>query len=206
MGCVPSFSIDNSNKSSNTRITTDKLIHKSSELPSIHVRHKTSHNAEYRNENLEPFSLICLDENFDDNDKKLRSIIDYIYCFDDFHQCKEFITDLNQNHFLFFIISNEYFTDIISNIHGLSQIVAIYVFQDNRRGNYRNDDIDRQWTKRYLKVKDKFGSLMKIFSVFTEFNDERSLSNIRDNSNNDQSSCLEMIFFFRLRHFDCHYD
>ncbi|CAF1350592.1 unnamed protein product [Rotaria sp. Silwood1] len=152
MGCGSSFSVLPSiknNKSSTTRLTNDTSTNKTSKLPSINSELK-----ENREINLEPFTLVCLDEHFNNNnDKQLRSIIDYVYCFNDFNQCEEFIIDINKNNFIFFIVSNEHFTNIISHIHELSQVIAIYVFQDNKKFNYKKENIDKHWTNRYSKMK-----------------------------------------------------
>ncbi|CAF0925080.1 unnamed protein product [Rotaria sordida] len=161
MGCGSSFSTlpsINNKTSSNTKITTDTSINKSNKLSSINLeqklfRNKNLEDKSFRDKNLEPFTLICLDEHFNENDKQLRSIIDYVCCFNDFNECEEFITDINKNNFIFFIVSNEHFTNIISYIHELSQVIAIYVYQDNKQDNYRKENIDKHWIKRYSKLK-----------------------------------------------------
>lgn len=103
-----------------------------------------------REKNFELFTLICLDENFEENDKQLRKIIDYIYCFKNLNQCEEFILNNHKNNYLFLIISIEHFTNIISHIHDLSQIIAIYVYQNNQSNKKQFND--KQWTQRYSKV------------------------------------------------------
>ncbi|CAF4478064.1 unnamed protein product, partial [Rotaria sp. Silwood2] len=153
MGCGSSFSIlpatnNDNNKSSNTRITNDTSTSKTSKLSSISPEQKS-----FREKDLEPFTLICFDEHFNENDKQLRSIIDYVCCFNDFNKCEEFIIDINKNNFIFFIVSSEHFTNIISHIHELSQVIAIYIFQDNKKNNYRKENVDKHWTKRYSKMK-----------------------------------------------------
>ena len=156
MGCGSSFAVAptaNGKSSNKTATTTGTLVSKSGKLPSIVPQQKSFKRKDKRDKNLEPFTLICLDEHFDENDKQLRSIIDFVFCFNDFDKCEEFIKDLNQNSFIFFIVSSKHFTDIISHIHELSQIIAIYVFQDNKLNNNRKENIDKHWTKRYSKVK-----------------------------------------------------
>jgi hypothetical protein len=150
MGCGSSFSALPSIKNNKSTINSSNI--KSGKLPPIKSQQKSIKNKENRDKNLEPFTLICLDENFDENDKQLRAIIDYVYCFNDFDKCEEFILNIDQNNFIFFIVSSEYFTNIISHIHELSQIIAIYVFQDNKSNNYRKQNIDKHWIKRYSKV------------------------------------------------------
>jgi hypothetical protein len=163
MGCGSSFPIlpsiknHNTTKPSNTKTTTGRANIKSGKLPPIKSDEKLNKNKEKREKNLEPFTLVCLDEHFHENDKQLRSIIDYVFSFDDLEKCEEFITDSNHQTFIFFIVSSEYFTNMISHIHDLSQLIAIYVFQDNK------SNIDKHWTKRYSKVNKLFYFYGKIF-------------------------------------------
>ncbi|CAF1252529.1 unnamed protein product [Adineta steineri] len=147
MGCGSSFSILPSVQKNKIvdSTTNDKSIGK---LPPINSQQKTNRSKDNREKNLEPFTLVCLDKHFNENDKQLRSIIDYICCFNDINKCEEFIKNIEKNNFIFLIVSNEYFTNIISHIHDLSQIIAIYVFQDNKTKN-----IDKHWIKRYSKMK-----------------------------------------------------
>jgi hypothetical protein len=158
MGCGSSFSVVPSigNKSSNG--TRNTLISKSGKLPPINSQQKINKEKDETDKNLEPFVLICLDEHFDENDKQLRSIIDRVYCFNDVDKCEDFIKEINQNNFIFFIVSNEYFTNIISHIHELSQIIAIYGFQEKKSNNSRKENTDKHWTKRYSKVNKRFFS------------------------------------------------
>jgi len=148
MGCGSSFSI----LPLKSQISKDNSADKSSKLPPIISQNKTQ--KPNRLDNFEPFTLICLDDNFDDNDKEFRSVIDYLRCFNDFKQCEEFILNNNNKYdHLFFIVSNKYATNIVSHIHDLTQIIAIYILQQNISNNNRQDVIDDRWTKRYSKVK-----------------------------------------------------
>ena len=154
MGCGSSFqtlpSINKTNKSLNSKPTSNQT---NGRLPPIkNSEEKSMKKKGNREKNLEPFTLICFDENFNENDRDFRSIIDYISSFNHLNQCEEFIQNLPSNHFIFFIISSEYVTNIISHIHELPQILAIYVFQSNKTKNYP----DKHWTKRYSKVKTSY--------------------------------------------------
>jgi len=105
-------------------------------------------------DNFEPFTLVYLDDDFDENDKEFRSVIDYLQCFNDFEKCEEFILNNNNKYdHLFFIVSNQYVTNIVSHIHDLTQIIAIYILQQDVSNNRRKDLIDDRWIKRYSKVK-----------------------------------------------------
>jgi hypothetical protein len=156
MGCGSSFPIlpttTNKNKPQNT-ITTNTSGGKSGKLPPINSQQKSIRGKEKRKKNLEPFTLICLDQSFDENDKQLRAIIDYVSCFNDLNKCEEFISDINKNSLAFFIVSTEYFTNIISHIHELPQIIAIYVTQQNKSNNSKKENIDKHFIKRYSKVR-----------------------------------------------------
>ncbi len=102
-----------------------------------------------RLDNFEPFTLVCLVDDFNDNDQELRSVIDYVRCFDDLEECEQFILNNNtKNEQLFFIVSSQYATNIVSHIHDLTQMISIYILQQNR-----SNIIDDRWTSRYSKVK-----------------------------------------------------
>ncbi len=166
MGCGSSFPIVPSLKNKSSNGTTNTSVNKSGKLPPINSQKKLTKDNDKREKNLEPFTLICLDgDHFNENDKKLRSIIDYIYCFNDVDQCEEFIKNINQNNFIFFIVSNQYFTNIVSHIHELPQIIAVYVFQEKKPNNYRKESSDKQWAKRYSKVKKPFFSFAFIKEI-----------------------------------------
>lgn len=161
MGCGSSFSVKPSihaKKSPNGKVNVHPNNNK---LPPIFSKDKKN---EIREKNLEALTLICLDKHFDDNDKQLRAIIDYISCFHRVDQCEEYIVNLPKNNLVILIVSSEHFTEIISHIHDLAQLLAIYVFQDNQSKKSRQDNVDKHWTKRYSKVKTfMFENLMSNF-------------------------------------------
>ncbi|CAF4688692.1 unnamed protein product [Rotaria socialis] len=155
MGCGSSFPVlpsINNNKSPKTRITPNTSTNKSSKLPPISPEQKSIREKEGKAKNFEPFTLICLDEHFNENDKQLRSIVDYVCCFNDLDECEQSVKDINTNSVIFFIVSSEHFNNIVSHIHELSQVIAIYVFKDNKQNDYKKENIDKHWTKRYSKV------------------------------------------------------
>lgn len=141
MGCGSSFSITPS--IIHNRNKTDEV----NKLPPITLRRKKIQK-ENRLENFEPFTLICLDE----NNEEFKSVIDYVCYFNDLEQCEEFILNNNNTYdHLFFIVSDQYATDIVSHIHDLTQIISIYIIQE-KTSNNRKNIIDNKWTKRYSKV------------------------------------------------------
>ena len=152
MGCGSSLSVKPSilaNKRSNDKVNVNSTNNK---LPPIHLKDKSTSKNESRVKNLEALTLICLDEHFDANDKQLRTIVDYISCFNRLDLCEDYILNIPKNTFVIFIVSSEHFAEIISHIHELSQILAIYVFQDNHSTKSRKGDVEKHWTKRYSKV------------------------------------------------------
>lgn len=104
-------------------------------------------------ENFEPFTLVCLDDEFYDYEQCFQSIIDYICCFDDLKQCEKFIVNSGKYDYFFFIVSNGYAKIVIPNIHDLTQIITIYIIQQNILTTKNNEVIDDDWIKRYSKVK-----------------------------------------------------
>lgn len=155
MGCGSSFSTlpsIKSNKTSNARTTANTTTNKSNKLPPINSERKATGVQEKRDKNLEPFTLICLDEHFSENDKQIRSILDYVCCFNDIDECETYIKDINKSNFIFFIVSSEHFNSIVSHIHDLSQVIAIYVLKNNERSYSKKENVDKHWTKRYTKV------------------------------------------------------
>ena len=160
MGCGSSFSILPSiiNNKKKSEISNDHSVDKSDRLSPIISREKPRKLIKFkekRSENFEPFTLIYLDDDYDENDQEFRSIIDYLRCFDDTEICEQFIqTNNNKYDYLFFIVSNQYATNIISHIHDSTQIISIYILQQNvSNDKARRNIIDQRWTKRYTKVK-----------------------------------------------------
>ena len=141
MGCGSSFSV------------LPSINNNTNKLPPIVSQEKLIKQKQKRLDNFEPFTLICLDDDFNDNDQDLRSVIDYVCCFDDLEECEQFILNNKKNDQLFFIVSSQHATNIISHIHDLTHIISIYILQQNISKNNRKDIIDDRWTKRYSKVK-----------------------------------------------------
>ena len=170
MGCGSSLSKVSStekNKSLSSAKKAGATKNKAGQLPPIGSRKKLAQKKGKRSENLESFTLVCLDKQFNDNDKQLRSIIDYVSCFNRIEPCEEFLLELDQRHSIFLIISTEHFVEIISHVHDLAQIVGVYVTQQNRS---HKDNIDKQWMKRYSKVSEqqtKDSPSIRMISPFT---------------------------------------
>ena len=157
MGCGSSFSLLPTivNEKQKSVLSNENSTNKSDRLPPIISPEK-------RLDNLEPLTLISLGNSIDENDQEFRSIIDYLRCFNDFEQCEEYLLNNNKSYdHLFFIVSNKYATNIISHIHDLTQIIFIYIFEQNTSNHQQ---IDEKWTKRYTKVRTPFEiMLLKCF-------------------------------------------
>lgn len=150
MGAGSSFT--NSPSAKDKNIKSEIKQDNSTEKSDKSLRIPSKEQPQKRTENYEPFTLICLDEYSNENDETLRSVIDFIYCFNQLEQCEQFILKHNKNDHLFFIVSNEYATNIVSHIHDLKQIIAIYIIQEATSSDIKNDTIGERWTRRYSKV------------------------------------------------------
>ena len=132
MGCgssIPTSSSINPQKSKSSttiKTTNTSTTDKHSKFPSIHQRR----------DNLEPLTLVLLNDRFNENDKQLRAIIDYVIQFDHLDECEQYLTDPNLNTFIFLIISSENLHPFISRIHHLSKIHSIYLIESNQSKNY----------------------------------------------------------------------
>ncbi|CAF1089265.1 unnamed protein product [Rotaria sordida] len=219
MGSGSSFTIlsSTSNTKTNSEIITDDSTDKSSKLPQIISQEKIQKSIKQKQkrlENFEPFTLIYLDNDFDDNDKKFQSTIDFICCFNDLEQCEQFILNKNKNEHLFFIVSSQYATNIVSHVHDLTQIIAIYILQQDISNINRKDTIDDKWTKRYSKVKGIYldrDSLLEELSSdvnkYTNIGDLLPISiyNQRDiiQNNNSSNDHLRFLFYQLFVHEYC---
>jgi hypothetical protein len=103
-----------------------------------------------RDENLEPMTLVTLDDFSKNNDAQLRSIVDHIRCFRDREQCETYLSHESQSTSVFFIIGSEHVTQLISHIHQLPHIKCIYISQTHKHSG--KDPLAQQWTRRYDKV------------------------------------------------------
>ena len=172
MGCGSSLSKVSSTAKKKSLLSSPAkkvgaLKNKAGQLPPIGSQKKLAKTKGKRSENLEPLTLVCLDKQFNDKDKQLRSIIDHVSCFNRIEQCEAFLLEVDQRHSIFLIISAEHFIEIISHVHDLPQVVSVYVTQSNRS---HKDQIDKQWMKRYSKVIEpttKSSLRSRILSPFT---------------------------------------
>ncbi|CAF3685375.1 unnamed protein product [Rotaria sp. Silwood1] len=219
MGSGSSSTILSSTNSKKNKsvITNDNSTDKSGKLPQIIAQENTQKSIKEKHkrfENFEPLTLICLDDDFDDNDKQFRSAIDFICCFNDLEQCEQFILNNNKNDHLFFIVSSQYATNIVSHVHDLTQIIAIYILQQKLSNINREDIIDEKWTKRYTKVKgiylDRdilFEELSSDVKMYTNIGDLLPISiyNRLDivQNNNSSNDHLRFLFYQLFIHEYC---
>lgn len=96
---------------------------------------------------VEIFSLIWLDASPVEtrNTEKLRAIINHLKKFQDVESCQHFIKNLSKNDRLMMIVSAQLGREIVPEIHGLQQVISIYVYCKNQKGA-------EKWASKYKKV------------------------------------------------------
>ena len=100
---------------------------------------------------LEIFSLVWLDasvggEEARHTEQKLRSIINHIKTFHDVEQCQQYIKGRSQKNRLVLVVSGRAGREIVPSIYKCRQVVSIYVYCLNKKGN-------EQWAHEFVKVK-----------------------------------------------------
>jgi hypothetical protein len=95
--------------------------------------------------NLELFSIIWLDLNFNINDnqntdEKLRLIINNLKKFEDIQQCQQYIEQTSKDDRLIIMTNDIQGKQIIPDIHHLQQVSSIYIYSIDK-SDYQ------QWTK-----------------------------------------------------------
>ncbi|CAF4863184.1 unnamed protein product, partial [Rotaria sp. Silwood2] len=111
---------------------------------------------------FEVFCIIWLDNNMQANDdrdteQKLRSIINRFKRFKDVERCQQYINARSTEDRLIIIVSGRFGRKIVPTIHNLRQVISIYVYCMNEADN-------REWSKKYTKVKDVVTELDKLIS------------------------------------------
>ncbi|CAF4399206.1 unnamed protein product, partial [Rotaria socialis] len=100
---------------------------------------------------LELFCLIWLDANSNgkearDTERKLRSIINHLQKFQDVDQCQKFIEKRSKNERVVMIVSGRLGREIVPAIYKLRQVISIYVYCMDKKGN-------KKWADKFAKVK-----------------------------------------------------
>ncbi|CAF3398604.1 unnamed protein product [Rotaria sp. Silwood2] len=98
---------------------------------------------------LEIFSLIwlCAADNNEDcqnTEQKLRTIINHFKKFQDVKECEEYVKQRSKQDRLVLIISDELGQEIVPSVHKLRQVSSIYVYCKDKKGN-------EQWSNRFAK-------------------------------------------------------
>ncbi|CAF1421185.1 unnamed protein product [Rotaria sordida] len=111
---------------------------------------------------LEIFCIIWLDDNVQasddrDTEQKLRSIINRLKRFKDVERCQQYINAGSAKDRLIIIVSGRLGRKIVPTIHNVRQVISIYVYCMDEAGN-------REWSKKYTKVKDIVTELDKLIS------------------------------------------
>ena len=91
------------------------------------------------------FTIVCLDLNTDPNEKaRRRLIIGNMETFYKIYDCRNYIEE-NKNRKIVLIAVSYLGRIIISKIHDLPQLNAVYIYCDNKEET-------EQWTRQYQKV------------------------------------------------------
>ena len=96
------------------------------------------------------FECIWLDSSADsaegnkDIQKKLRHIIEKLCMFDNVETCEKYLRNITKESIIM-IVSGAFGRQIIPKIHDLPQIIAFYVFCQNKKSN-------EEWANKYNKV------------------------------------------------------
>ncbi|CAF1563133.1 unnamed protein product [Adineta ricciae] len=98
--------------------------------------------------NLESITAVLLDPDLEavrQLEKKVKDIIDYVELFDNPTKCEEYMRQIKYEGIIF-IVSSLLVTSIISNIHDLQQLHAIYVYNQSKT-KIKEDWIEKNCTK-----------------------------------------------------------
>ncbi|CAF3779742.1 unnamed protein product [Adineta steineri] len=105
--------------------------------------------------------LVWLDNNIDDNDidcsntiKQLKHVVNNVNTFTDGEQCVEFIQTITNNK-VCMIVSSSLGQYIIPRVHDMSQVETVLIFSNNQ-------DLHKQWTKEWPKIKGVFTDITSI--------------------------------------------
>lgn len=109
-----------------------------------------SQSDQFENHNLDKYSIILLDTSTDtstytDALRSMQLSIKCITAFENIDECKRHIQSTSSQDQIIFIVNNDSGLQIISEIHDLSQIFAIYIYNIKGPINY-------QWKHQYHKV------------------------------------------------------
>ncbi|CAF1351572.1 unnamed protein product [Rotaria sordida] len=115
---------------------------------------------------LEIFTLVWLDANVNGQDlreteQKLRSIINHIKKFQDVEKCQKYIEQQSPKERLIIIVSGRFGRVIVPSIHGFRQVISIYVYCMDRKGN-------KEWADKFAKVKGVVVDFVELVSRIKE--------------------------------------
>lgn len=97
-------------------------------------------------EYLEMFSVVCLENISNDILQQLRMIIHSIQSFDQIDSCEEYLRTSSKNERIILLVNEQFAQDILSRIHDLRQLIAVYIHVDDLQ--------DPSWKNDYKKVGD----------------------------------------------------
>ncbi|CAF1344752.1 unnamed protein product [Adineta ricciae] len=86
---------------------------------------------------------------------QLKCVVDSIYTFNDYDQCVDFVTDI-QNEKVFMVISDISCENIVPLIHDNSQLYAIFIFVSH------SNEHEQQWAQEWPKIRGLFSDILPL--------------------------------------------
>ncbi|CAF4595213.1 unnamed protein product [Rotaria sp. Silwood1] len=103
-------------------------------------------------DHLEIFSLLWIrnevnkNEKNQNNEHKLRAIINYLKIFEHIDECQQYIQTMSKEDRSVLIVNDQFSRELIPTIHNLCQISSIYIYCSNENKN-------KQWSKQFPKIR-----------------------------------------------------
>ncbi|CAF3251627.1 unnamed protein product, partial [Rotaria sp. Silwood2] len=103
-------------------------------------------------DHLETFSLLWMrgeinkNEINQNNEHKLRAIINYLKIFEKIDQCQQYIQSMPKEDRSILIVNDKFSRELVENIHNFCQVSSIYVYCSNEKKH-------KQWSKNFSKIR-----------------------------------------------------
>ncbi|UJR19159.1 hypothetical protein I4U23_022289 [Adineta vaga] len=99
--------------------------------------------------------------------QQLRSIINFIKVFDQVDACEYYIQSVDQQEHIVLISSGTYGKEIVSKLHGLTQLRSVYIY-------CMNEQEHESWVKQFPKIRGVFNNSDHLLTKLT--NDQKFLN------------------------------